>query len=102
MLKSFRTYRLAVDLYRLVVTLRLPAHLKKQLLESSSSSAANLAEGSGKSSTADQARYFEIAFASCKESQAWLDMASLSEAPSGQLADKLGAHIFRLLVACRR
>jgi four helix bundle protein len=102
MLKTFRTYQLAIQLYRIAVTLRLPALIKKQLLESTSSSAANLAEGHGKSSTADQCRFFEIAFASCKESQAWLDMGGLSEAPAGLLADKLGAHIYRLIAAARR
>src|SRR5262245_13196470 len=102
MLVTFRTFRIAVELYRLTVTLRLPAHIKKQLLRSASSSAANLAEGYGKTSTADQARFFEIAFASCKESQAWLHMGGLSESEAGLLADKLGAHIYKLLQACRR
>ncbi len=102
MLKTFRAYQLAIQLYRVVVPLRLPAHIKNQLLASASSSAANLAEGCGKSSTADQCRYFEIAYASCKESQCWLDLAGLNEQPSGLLADKLGAHIYKLHVACRR
>ena len=102
MLKTFRAYQLAADLYRAAVPLRLPAHIKKQLLESTSSSAANLAEGYGKTSTADQCRFFEIAYASCKESQAWLDMAGMNSSTPGQMADKLGAHIYKLLRAARR
>lgn len=102
MLKTFRTYQLAVTLYRNAVSIRLPAHNKRQLLAATSSVAANLAEGHAKSSTADQARFFEIAYASCKESQAWLDMSGYSDEPVGLLADKLGAHIYKLLKAARR
>ncbi len=102
MLTTFRSYQLAAAFYRSTVPLRLPAHLKNQLLRAASSVAANLAEGYGKTSSADQARFFEIAFASCKEAQAFLDLGGLLDSESGLLADKTAAHIYRLLGACRR
>lgn len=102
MLKTFRSYQLAAQLYRVATSLRLPAHIQSQLLRSTSSVAANLAEGYGKSSPRDQARFYDIAFGSCKESQAWLDLAGLTNSEAGQLADKLGAHIYRLIAVARR
>ena len=44
MLKNFRTLDLAVAFYRQVTGLKLPHHLKDQLLRASSSIALNLAE----------------------------------------------------------
>jgi len=45
MLKNFRTYQLAVQLYRQSAVLKLPAHLRDQLLRAASSAALNTAEG---------------------------------------------------------
>ncbi len=69
MLQNFTTYQLAVQFYHLPVNMQLPRHLRDQMVRSASSVALNLAEGSGKSSKADQKRYFEIAFGSLRASQ---------------------------------
>ena len=45
MLKNFRTFHQAVNFYRQVAGLRMPTHLKDQLLRAASSVPLNLAEG---------------------------------------------------------
>ncbi len=97
MLKNFRTFHLSVAFYRLAATIRLPSHLKDQLLRAASSVTLNLSEGSAKSSTKDQRRFFEIAFASCRECQAILLLGVDQQHPAVQAADHLGASLYRLL-----
>ena len=101
MRQNFKTYQLAVQFYHLAVNMQLPRHLRDQMVRSASSVALNLAEGSGKSSKADQKRYFEIAFGSLRESQAVLDLTAQYTAESVALADKLAAHLFRLIQSCK-
>ena len=69
-MNNFRTFTLAVEFYRLASALRLKSHLKEQLSRASSSIALNLAEGYGKSSNKDRARFYQIAFGSIRECQA--------------------------------
>ena len=102
MRKNFRTYDLAVEFYHLMSTLRLPRHLREQLSRASASVALNLAEGTERSGTADQARFFHIAFGSLRECQAILDLAQSKNTESAELADKLAAHIYRLIQATRK
>lgn len=66
-----------------------------------SSVALNLAEGLARSSRRDQTRFFDIAFASLKESQAILDVSLSTDAEIVELADKLGAHLYKLRAASR-
>ena len=101
MRQNFKTYQLAVQFYHLAVNLQLPRHPRDQMVRSASSVALNLAEGSGKSSKADQKRYFETAFGSRRESQAVLDLTAQSAAETLTLADKLAAHLFRLIQSCK-
>ncbi len=54
MLKSFRTYQLALEFHRAVRAEYFPSYLKDQLLRASSSIALNLAEGSARASKKDQ------------------------------------------------
>ena len=96
MLKNFGTYQLAVTLYRQAAALKLPAHLRDQILRAAASTALNTAEGGGRISPKDQARFFDIAFASAKEVQAVLDLAVDSNAAIIGTADALAAHLFRL------
>ena len=96
MLKNFRTYHLSVALYRSTRTLRLPSHLRSQLDRAASSATLNLAEGAGRRTTADQRRFFDIAFASVKEVQAILDLANDPSTQVVELADRLAAHIHKL------
>ncbi len=96
-MKNFRTYDLAKDFYRTIETLSVPRHLRDQLLRASSSIALNLAEGAGRDSKPDQRRFFSIAMGSFRESKAILELLSITETEILELADKLGAHLFRLV-----
>ncbi|MEI8347736.1 MAG: four helix bundle protein, partial [Pseudomonadota bacterium] len=76
---NFRTYNLSVLLYRECAKIKLPHHLKDQLLRASSSIALNLAEGRGKRTPKDQRRFFDIAFGSVREVQSVLDLANAKD-----------------------
>ena len=97
MLAHFRTYQIAVQLHASCRSLRLPAYLKSQLLRASSSVALNLAEGSAKPTAKDQARFYSIALGSLRECQAAIELSDLGHSAVAQDADRLGAHIFRLI-----
>jgi len=97
MIKNFRTYHLAVDFYRLALALKLPRHLKEQLSRAASSVVLNLAEGDGRGTPGDQKRFFTIAFGSLRESQAILDLAPNPSPKASACADKLAAHLYRLI-----
>ena len=74
--------------------------LRDQLLRAASSVALNLAEGAGRSSRADQRRFFSIAFGSLRECEAILDLALSSNEDLSLFADKLAAHIYCLIKSC--
>ena len=97
MKKNFRTYQLAIEFYRTCTSLPLPRHLRDQLSRAASSVVLNLAEGSGRSSKAEQKRFFEIAFGSLRECQAVLDLCNSAPVATVECADKLAAHLFRLI-----
>lgn len=94
MLDNFRTYKLAVKLYREVSTLPMPRHLKDQLLRAASSVVLNLAEGDGKRTSKDRRRFFEIAWGSLQEVTAILDLAQIA---SGQTLDDARSSLCCLL-----
>lgn len=96
MLKNFRTYKLAVEFHHQVRATHFPHYLRDQLLRSSSSIALSLAEGSGRSTAKDQRRFFTIALASLRESQAALDLSPQQYPALVSMADILGAHLYRL------
>ncbi len=102
MLSNFRSYQLAVTVYRHAVALKLPAHLKDQLVRAASSAALNTAEGAGRTTPKEQARFFDIAYASAREVQAVLDLHGDVPKALVETADALGAHLYRLRAACRR
>ena len=102
MRKNFRTYQVAVEFYRTAKTLQLPRHLKDQLNRASSSIVLNLAEGSARHTKADQKRFFCIAFGSLRESQAILDLSVNTPEELINCADKLAAHIYKLIQAVSR
>lgn len=96
MLKDFRTYHLALEFHRLCVNQEgIPSYLRDQLFRASSSIALNLAEGSAKPTKRDQAKFYFIALGSLRESQAALEIMGNSSLSA--LADKLGAHIYKLI-----
>jgi four helix bundle protein len=94
-LAQFRTYQLSIQFYRACSGLKLPRHLKDQLLRAASSVTLNLAEGHAKPTQADQRKFYYIALGSLRESQAILELSQV-EHDSVSLADHLGASLFKL------
>ena len=90
-------YSIAVEFYHLAQRLTLPRHLKDQLDRASSSVVLNLAEGAARETKRDQRRFFSIALGSLRESQAILDITLSSPEAVRECADKLGAHLYRLV-----
>jgi four helix bundle protein len=93
---KFRTYDLAVQFYREAKTIQLPAFLKNQLLRAASSVALNLQEGNGRSSRAERRNFFNIAYASMRETQAVIQLEPQACKKLMNLADQLAAHLFCL------
>ena len=98
-MKNFRTFDLAVEFYRLTLSLTIKGHLKEQLNRAASSVALNLAEGRGRASAKDQARFFQIALGSLRECQAILQLAEATNV--GAKADMLAANIYKLIQSKR-
>lgn len=96
MLQHFKTYQLAVQFYRLCKELKLPSHLRDQLLRASSSIVLNIAEGSAKPTLKDRAKFYFIALGSLRESQATLDLMGDAPVTLASLSDQLGACLYRL------
>ena len=96
MLASFRSYQLALRFYREVSTLRLPSHLKSQLLRAASSIALCLAEGYGRKTFPDKTRFYTMALGSLRESQAVLQLGNVAAPATLDLADHLGASLYKL------
>ena len=93
-LKTFRTYQLAVEFYKLCESVKMKYHLKHQLLRASSSIVLNLAEGSSKPTRKDKLKFYFISLCSCREVQSILDLH-----PHRDLfikADYLGACLYKL------
>lgn len=93
---QLRSYELAVEIYRECKHVRLAHFLQDQLLRASSSVALNLAEGYGKKTTKDRAKFFTIAMGSIREMQA---VADLEPAALNQIKDKidhLAASVYKL------
>lgn len=91
-----------MTLYRQATCLKLPSYLKDQLVRAASSAALNIAEGAGRTTAKEQARFFDIAYASAREVQAVLDLSPDAPSAVADTADALGAHLYRLRAACRR
>ena len=97
-MRHLRSHHLAVNLYRRTATVRLPSHLKDQWLRASSSIALNLAEGCGKPTLADQARFFSIAMGSIRECQAIAQLQfSAFNTADHDLLDHLAREVHPLL-----
>lgn len=94
-LRNFRAYAMAVELYRCCQGIRAPAYVRDQFLRASLSVAANLGEGSGKSSPKDRCRFYEIGLGSLREVQVLLELHG--DAVARAFADRTGAVVFRLV-----
>jgi four helix bundle protein len=95
-MSSFRTLDLAKEFYKSSNDLKLSPHLKDQFLRSSSSIALNLAEGNAKQSRKEKARFYEIAHGSFRESLTILDLEGVQDVQTRQVADRLGASLYKL------
>ena len=101
MLVHFRTYQHAVTFYRATRQLRLPGHLKDQLERAASSVVLNLAEGTGRPTRPDKRKFYNIALGSLRECQAVLDLAEGAPVHTQQLADVVGASLWKLIQSMR-
>ena len=95
MLKNFRSFHLATELYQKCQAIHAAMHLKDQLLRASLSVALNLAEGSAKPTPKERRRFYSIALASLRETQALLMLMDRKEEQA--LADHLGASLYKLV-----
>lgn len=96
-MSKFKTLDLAIEFYAEVENLEMAKHLKGQLLRAASSISLNLAEGNAKFSFKDKRRIYQIAMGSLRESQVALKLARINDPKVDQLADHLGASIYRLM-----
>ena len=95
-MKKFRTLNLAIEFYHQCQTLKLQKHLRDQLLRASSSISLNLGEGSAKPTRKDQMKFYNIAFGSLRECQVILQLAGIKEESLLDLADHIGASLYKL------
>ena len=92
-----RSYKLAVDFYRIAKGVELPGYLKDQLRRAASSVALNLSEGTGKRSFADRGRFFLIAMGSIRECQAITELEPEAfDSATRDLLDHLAASTYKL------
>ena len=96
MIKDFRAFQLSKDFYQRCKIVRVPAFLKDQLMRASSSVALNLAESSGRRTDKEKIRFFTIATGSLRECQAILALEQIDDPILTNLADQLGAILFKL------
>ncbi len=100
-MNNFRTYNLTINFYKECQKLHVNNILRNQLTRASSSIALNLAEGRGRKTLNDQKHFFQIALGSARECKAILDLTL--NTPQGLIiqADKICAHIYKLIKNAR-
>ena len=96
-MRNFRTLKISIEFYQLCEQIKLPRHLKDQLLRASSSISLNLAEGYGKRTSKDRRRFYYIAHGSLRECQAILLLTQMKTSYTFQKADHLGACLYKLI-----
>jgi len=95
MIKNFRAYELAEQLYKECETIKTKGFIKDQLLRASLSVVLNLAEGTGKPTQTEKRRFYGIALGSLRETQAILRI--LNQENALVKADRVAANVFRLV-----
>jgi four helix bundle protein len=95
--KKFRTLEFAIDFYAKVDEQKVTGNLRDQLLRAASSISLNLSEGNAKRTEKEKKRYYHTAYASCQECKTILRLAKIDESEINNLADKLGAWLYKLL-----
>ena len=94
MLANFKSYQMALELYKKCEHIKAKAFLKDQLERASLSVVLNLVEGSAKTTAKERARFYSMSYASLRETQALLEIMNQKEV--GILANQLGGMIYRL------
>jgi len=96
MLKDFLAFQISKEIYHSCKKLKVAPHLKDQLLRASSSIALNIAEGSGKRTSKDQARFYSIAFGSLRETQAIVELENIVDLYLNQKINHLSGILFNI------
>jgi four helix bundle protein len=96
MLSKFRSYQLALRLYRGAGQVVVSGEIKDQLQRACLSVVLNLAEGSAKPSLPERKRFYRIALASLREVQALVDAEPGKLGGLYEMADRAGASLYRL------
>jgi four helix bundle protein len=95
MLQNFRSYQLAVQLYKDCKPIKAQSHIKDQLSRATLSVVLNLAEGSAKPTPKERKRFYSIAFGSLRETQAILTI--LERQKEFAVSNDLGAMLYKLV-----
>lgn len=96
MLKDFKAYQMAKNFHWGCKSLKISRFLQDQLLRASASVVLNIAEGSGKRTSAEQRRFYGISLGSLRECQAILDLEMINDPKLIEMADQVGAMLFTL------
>lgn len=96
-MKTFRTLDLSVEFYEMSERSDIKGNLRDQLLRAASSISLNLSEGNAKRTQKEKKRYYHTAYASCQECKTILRLAKIEDEAMTDLADKLGAWLYKLL-----
>ncbi|MCK5072428.1 MAG: four helix bundle protein [Bacteriovoracaceae bacterium] len=100
MQSNFKTLNLSIQFHKECQKLKMKSYLKSQLERATSSVALNLSEGNARFSLKDRRRFFQIAYASLKEAEVALLLASISSKKLLDLSDHLGACLYNLIRRC--
>jgi four helix bundle protein len=99
MLENFIAFQIAKLYYWKCKSSKIPRFLQEQLLRASSSIGLNLARRVRKADTADQRRFYAIAYGSLRECQAIMELEQVNDPEIRDLSNQLGAMLFTL---CRK
>ena len=97
---NFKSLLLADELYIKIFELNPPYFLKDQIRRASSSVVLNLVEGNAQRTMRSKRRFYQIAYASSKETQACLKLINSNQTLQKE-ADKLGAYLYKLIQSLR-
>src|SRR5262245_12242765 len=95
LLNNFCTYQLSLQLYKGCESVQAPGYVRDQLMRAALSSVLHIAEGAAKPTDKDRRRFYAIAYGSCREVQALIQVLGREELKS--VADQLGACLYRLV-----
>jgi four helix bundle protein len=95
-MKNFRTYQLSVEFYKNCRELKLPSHLRSQMLRAASSISLNLSEGYGRMFFKDKRKFYIQAMGSLRECQSIIELAQIKSDAVLKISDHLGACLYKL------